>query len=359
MKKILGWGTGNVARELFECCPYIEQYEIIGIVDNDINKQGQSFFGIEILPPSAVAILFYDAIVVMSDAFDDIYDQVARDYPHKVHLVENQFFFYKNSVLKRYNGSNDVEILKVIRYIKEHGLHIFNYPFVEKYKTMDVEVFKDITCNLYYVVHNEKRMYFSRSFTTEESVKEYYRQILLEQDELSPHRYLKDDFSVESDDVVVDLGAAEGFFALDTLDKAKKLYVVEMDSGWIEALEHTFAPYMDKVIIIKCAISSIDDAPFSKLDTLIEEPVNFIKMDIEGFEWDALLGAEKTIEVSKPLKLCICAYHSDFDEILIKDFMDNHNISYSVTSGFIWFPYMRRQTWVSTRLNRGVVRGRK
>lgn len=44
------------------------------------------------------------------------------------------------------------------------------------------------------------------------------------------------------------------------------------------------------------------------LDTDITEPINFLKMDIEGAEQNALLGCEQTIRRDHP-KLAICTYH--------------------------------------------------
>jgi FkbM family methyltransferase len=59
--------------------------------------------------------------------------------------------------------------------------------------------------------------------------------------------------------------------------------------------------------------SSNIQVPVVSLDTVIlNSDPNFIKMDIEGAEKEALLGAEKTIKKHKP-NLAICLYHKPED----------------------------------------------
>lgn len=48
------------------------------------------------------------------------------------------------------------------------------------------------------------------------------------------------------------------------------------------------------------------------IDDFISEKVDFIKLDIEGAEMEALLGAKSTIFKYKP-KLAVCVYHNQFD----------------------------------------------
>lgn len=56
------------------------------------------------------------------------------------------------------------------------------------------------------------------------------------------------------------------------------------------------------------------------LDDVIADPVTFLKMDIEGFELDALMGAKGLIETYKP-KLAICVYHKCEDPVSIVEYL--------------------------------------
>ncbi len=65
--------------------------------------------------------------------------------------------------------------------------------------------------------------------------------------------------------------------------------------------------------IIKVPVKSIDNTEECRDAT-------FIKMDIEGSEYNALLGAHKVIVTNKP-KLAICIYHSDEDMLRIAELL--------------------------------------
>lgn len=353
------WGTGMFAEEVISQCDVFGLYDVVGFIDNNRKKRGQAFHGKKVFLPDVLRKVILDRIVILTFHHEEIEEQIQREFPDISAIVEGMYFFYKQSLMKRYRNSCDSEINVILKYLEKHDLQTFNYDFTNKYEEMIFDIHFDQMCSMYYVYHAGKKMYFAKSLKSREEVAKYYRSILMEQDEESPHKYVDGEFRVEKGDVVVDIGVAEGNFSLQVIDRVSRLYIIEADDGWIEALRETFREYEDKVIIIKKYISSLDLGRYATLDSLIKEPVNFIKMDIEGNEWDALLGAERLISESDKLKCSICAYHADCDEILIKDQLKKYKMDVSVTSGYMWFSEMVKLTHVSTKLCRGLVRGTK
>ncbi len=61
-------------------------------------------------------------------------------------------------------------------------------------------------------------------------------------------------------------------------------------------------------------ISEIADISIQvdSIDRVIQEPVTCIKMDIEGAEYQGILGAKEMISRFKP-KLAVCVYHKPED----------------------------------------------
>ncbi len=65
------------------------------------------------------------------------------------------------------------------------------------------------------------------------------------------------------------------------------------------------------------------------LDEDLPEPVTFLKMDIEGAEWDTLLGCEKIVSQQSP-RLAICVYHGYDDLWRILALIESMNPNYEM-----------------------------
>ena len=208
--------------------------------------------------------------------------------------------------------------------------YIFPYSFVFDYDLDSIKVLSDKDKGLFYVIHNDKKLYFKRDFQ-ENQVKVAYYCSLIEQDTNSPHKYLNDNFKINFNDTVVDIGAAEATFSLEVIESINKLYVFESDEGWIEALEATFEPWKEKVSVINKYVSNIDDDYNTILDSIIgKTKVNFIKIDVEGAEYKIIQGAKKTLKNNNSLRIAICTYHRENDAVKLIPLLQKNKIIYKL-----------------------------
>lgn len=361
MDKILIWGTGEVARELIKNCDTLDLYNIIGFVDNNSSVWNKQIGKYTIFSPDKINIEHPDIVVIATDFFYEIRNQIREYFPEYKGRIENKNYFYFEILKIRYNGCTNPEINGLIHYAEINGLDIFNYPFAKKMydQTKWQSVYYDDSEGLWYADFKGKKLYFAKKYDTEYKAAKYYNGLLVEQDPDSPHRYLSDSFNVNDGDIVVDCGAAEGIFSLGIIDRAREVYLLEADEEWIQPLKKTFAPYINKVHIIKCFVSNYSKGRYRRLDDILGEQVDFIKMDIEGAEWDALEGAHHLIAQSSGLKMAICEYHSDFDQEIIDNRLIKYGFLITHTPGLMWFPYLVRQNYVSLSFHKGVVRAKK
>lgn len=288
-------------------------------------------------------LLLLDALILCIDMLSDvIYTLANKEYWEYKHFPE----------------LDDPEIQKVIEYIdKKQRISLLNYDFVDEYSALQVEVLFDMNCQMFYVPYKGRKMYFPKDWD-EEKVIHYYRSVVAEQDKRSPHCYTHADYEISHGDVVVDVGAAEGIFALDIIDMAKKVYLIEADQEWVEALQQTFKDDSEKVKIIRGFADCVAEGERITLDSLLMEEVNYIKMDIEGYEKPALLGAKRLLQESNQIKCAICAYHCKEDEIWIKDFLKEQGFVTDVSNGYIC-PDWTVEAYIDAELRRGIVFGRK
>lgn len=142
-----------------------------------------------------------------------------------------------------------------------------------------------------YVHHFGERLYLKKRWDREECLK-YYASIRSEQDGDSPHRYFNGhERYPDRQDIVADIGAAEGNFGLEVVGLCKKVYLFEYDDEWMMPLKKTFSKWGDKVEIIKKYVGETDDDARVRLDSFFaDREVSFIKADIEGAEEEMLYG---------------------------------------------------------------------
>ncbi|MBK8599686.1 MAG: FkbM family methyltransferase [Flavobacterium sp.] len=239
----------------------------------------------------------------------------------------------------------------VVRYLASNPVTVFPYDFQKKYDKSAINVMQDVSNGLRYVMHDHKKLYFKRSYS-EAKIKSLYHGLQLDQDPDSPHLYLTDDFNLNSNDVIADIGAAEGNFSLSNIETVKKIYLFECDAEWIEALEATFEPWKEKVVICNQFVSNSDQNDSVALDTFVNEhdDITFLKVDIEGEEANFLAGAKKFLQAEKQFKMAICTYHKQDDEVEFTTILERYNLEVRPTNGFMIFyhdqnikdPYLRR-----------------
>lgn len=246
----------------------------------------------------------------------------------------------------------------IIDWLKKRKLTMMPYGFVHKHLPAHIQVYIDGDNGMKYVLFEGKRLYFRRG-QTEESVQRAFATLLNEQHEGSPHRYVDLECDVAYGDVVVDAGASEGIFALSVIERASKIYLVECNKDWIEALLLTFAPYREKIEIVPKFISdNSDGVDITTLDEMLgEATANFIKADIEGAEVDMLRGGEKTLKRNANIKLSLCTYHNEHDAEELRRFLEERGLKTRFSDHFMIMHYDpdMRSSW----LRHGVIRAVK
>jgi FkbM family methyltransferase len=170
------------------------------------------------------------------------------------------------------------------------------------------------------------------------------------------HFYEIPETCVLKDEIIVDCGSAEGFFAFKYENIARKIYAVELSPIFVNSLEKLFAGKRDVVEVIPVAVgdengemylepsniasqikSEVEDSmnyvrvPICKIDTLFFEqdrPFTYLKADLEGYEEKMILGALQSIKAYKP-KIAITTYHigQDYKSIVdtIKSIVPEYN----------------------------------
>lgn len=134
----------------------------------------------------------------------------------------------------------------------------------------------------------------------------------------------------ENDEVFVDCGGYDGDTTKRFIEKCPdyaKVFFFEPYQEYFDLARRNLGQYRnisyyrkatyDKNASLKFAVSNLASTLDEKgsvtvetcrLDDIIKERVTYIKMDVEGAEYESLMGAKNLIQQYKP-KLAICVYH--------------------------------------------------
>ena len=149
----------------------------------------------------------------------------------------------KKKIINYLARQDNPDYMKIAKYLNDNKVNVFPYKFTEQYKSSDISIKKDKTSNLYFTNYHNFDIYLKPAFTNKYRAARYFKNILLEQDTQSPHRYTTEEFHPQKDSVILDIGGAEGFFPIDYIDAVKKVYIFECSNEWIQALEKTYFRY--------------------------------------------------------------------------------------------------------------------
>ena len=268
----------------------------------------------------------------------------------------------KKNLIELYYESHEDEkklVQDELNFIKEaEEIEVFPYPQIKK---IQHEVIADLDkkLKLPFVIHNGKRLYFAKDISTD-AAKRIYKNYIERENLLgggyttkAPHQYQTDDFKIEQNDVLLDIGCAEALLALDCIEKVKKAYLFECDERWLAPLKATFEPYKEKVVIVPKFVSNTDSKTSTTLDSIFNESKGdsfFIKMDIEGEEEKVLLSSKKFLESQNNIKIACCTYHKAHHAEAISKFLKSLNYNVEFSDGYMLFlydshvapPYFRR-----------------
>jgi len=266
--------------------------------------------------------------------------------------------FLKKKILKEYSQSSDKEVIEIISNINENGIKIISSTLSMDYREDKIEVLFDKILKLKYVNYKkDKPIYFQKKWS-KSKIQKALNQLYIEQDINSPHRYLTDDFNVDKNTIVADIGCAEANFSLDIVDKVKHIYLFETNNVWEEPLKATFKKHKDKITIVNKKFSNTDSKnSINGSKFLKDKGVNFLKIDVDGHEDEVMSNLEELISESKKMKIALCTYHSNNDFYKYSTLLQKYKYNISHSNGFMIFYWDKKLD--KPYLRRGVLRAEK
>ncbi|BCZ48620.1 hypothetical protein psyc5s11_46870 [Clostridium gelidum] len=304
-KQIVLFGAGRIGKQVLNT---LKKYgfKVAYFCDNNKDIWGDCIDGVYILPPNYIKNNIKDTLVIVSMM---TYVEVIK----QLESMNAQYIF------------SDID--GTLGFLPCPNL----YNNIEKLKQVN-DLFIDDFSKKVYLNVIKARIFQQLSFGLSGN--------LLIHPIVTGPQYFDTEFFIYTDnEIFIDCGAYDGdstvefFLTMHQLNlKNSKVYAFEPDRENYDNFLKTIENYnLNNVKIFNYGVGNDNynismeqiqncrnnneeyEIKICKIDDIVKnEPITFIKMDIEGFELDALKGAENTIKNNKP-KLAISIYHNSQD----------------------------------------------
>ncbi|NBB22942.1 hypothetical protein GVN20_26535 [Runella sp. CRIBMP] len=309
-------------------------------------------FNLKLLRQNLVNLFVFNYRLEFSKLHEDVFI-----LSNKLRNTRLELLYFK--VLDYYSKNPNPSLENELNYLKDLG-YISAFPYKRLKSVGNIICKYDQNKKMPYVLHtNSKKLYFPETWTIESMKSQYLNLVETENIlggnylEKAPHQYQTEYFYAKSTDIVLDIGAAEGLFSLEMVDKVKKIYIYEADDLWVKALKATFEPYQDKVVIVNKYVSDKDSKnEITLTNSLKNESLEgvFVKMDIEGDEIKVISGNKSIFDKLIDIRIACCTYHKKDDAQNIKSLLDFMGYSTEFSDGYVLFfwdeniqaPYFRQ-----------------
>ena len=325
-KKIAAWGTGRGAKKLLQLMKIIGWKGELLFIDTNKEKCNVLYEGFLTVSPNTFFEENYtlDTFIVITCADVGGVKQTINSF------VEHP------KVLVSDLTSIDLDVSETwFEFIESHMI-----DFSEAYELLADEKSKEIFVGLLNYRISRDVSYIETYVDDEKN--QYFEKSLFPIDNL----------------VIADCGAYVGdtinnFIRL-TGGNYKKIYTFEPDkliykklmanirkAGWEKILAYNIGVYKEKAVLsfesgengteMSNHISVLGniEVEVDSLDNIVDGEIDLIKMDIEGAEYDALLGCKKLISRYKPV-LAVCIYHKRDDYYVLLKLIHELNPDYKL-----------------------------
>lgn len=299
------WGTGNTAALYQEGFKREKEFIIYGYADNDSGKWGTIYEGKEVFSPEqvkedkkALALICSPQPVVVEKVGYQL-DKMGIRYNHIDAVIWGMHKSEIRTVFRWLYDDLSRQVLLEVMKSRVNGKYpdegiVSQNPYAPR--TEFCELNKDeviVDCGAF-VGDTTERFIWQRYGV-------FKKIIMIEPDrrnlEAIKHRLnrLKSEWGITD----------EGFtiYPYAVSDKSEKAFVSNIRDG----------SSLGSRLKIENGIADTDDSvTVACIDDIINEPITYLKADIESFEYRLLKGSEMTIRQYKP-KLGICIYHNAVD----------------------------------------------